>query len=53
MKYAPQLKPIGVSIEETLALLKILALGDQELDAGKTESLAEVVAKLKDSRNST
>lgn len=33
--------------QETLALLKILALGNQELSSGKTKSLADVVAQLK------
>ena len=37
--------------QETLALLKILALGDQEAESGKTEPLADVVANLKASRS--
>jgi prevent-host-death family protein len=36
--------------QETLALLKILALGNQEIDAGKTKPLAEVVARLRAKR---
>ncbi len=33
--------------QETLALLKILALGNQDLAAGKVKPLAEVVARLR------
>lgn len=33
--------------QETLALLKILALGTQELASGKVKPVAEVVARLK------
>ena len=33
--------------QETLALLKILALGNQEAEAGKTKLVAEVVARLR------
>ena len=39
-----------VSYEETqdaLALLKILAIGNQEIEQGKVKPLAEVVARLK------
>lgn len=32
--------------QETLALLKILALGNQEIEAGKVKPAAEVVARL-------
>lgn len=32
---------------ETLALLKVLALGQQEVVAGKVKPLSEVVARLK------
>ncbi|MBI4997694.1 MAG: type II toxin-antitoxin system Phd/YefM family antitoxin [Rhodocyclales bacterium] len=32
--------------QETLALLKILALGNQEIEAGKVKPLADVVARL-------
>jgi len=39
--------------QETLALLKILALGDQEAEAGRVEPWADVVATLKASKNST
>jgi len=35
------------STQETLALLKVLALGNDELAAGKVKPLAEVVARLK------
>lgn len=33
--------------QETLALLKILALGNQDIDSGKTRPLADVVQRLR------
>ena len=33
--------------QETLALLKILALGNQEIEAGKVKPVADVVARLR------
>jgi prevent-host-death family protein len=36
--------------QETLALLKILALGNQEVAAGKVKPVAEVVARLRAKR---
>jgi prevent-host-death family protein len=33
--------------QETLALLKILALGNQEVASGKVQSVADVVARLR------
>ena len=33
--------------QETLALLKILALGNQEIEAGKIKPITDVVARLK------
>ncbi len=36
--------------QETLALLKLLALGTQELEAGKFKPVAEVVARLRAKR---
>jgi prevent-host-death family protein len=33
--------------QETLALLKILALGNQEIEAGKVNAVADVVARLR------
>lgn len=33
--------------QETLALLKILALGNQEIEAGKVKPLVQVVARLR------
>lgn len=33
--------------QETLALLKLLALGNREIEAGKTRPLSEVVARLR------
>ena len=38
-------------IQETLALLKILALGNQEVAAGKAKPAAEIIARLR-SKNS-
>ena len=37
--------------EETLALLKILALGQQDVAAGRVKPVAEVVARLRAKRN--
>ncbi|MDP3873360.1 MAG: type II toxin-antitoxin system Phd/YefM family antitoxin [Methyloversatilis sp.] len=37
-------------IQETLALLKILALGNQDVAAGKVKSVADVVARLRAKR---
>lgn len=36
--------------QETLALLKVLALGQQEVAAGKVKPLSDVVARLKTKR---
>lgn len=36
--------------QETLALLKILALGNQDVEAGKVKPVAEVVARLRTKR---
>ena len=36
--------------QETLALLKILALGNQELEAGQLKPVAAVVARLRSKR---
>ncbi len=36
--------------QETLALLKILALGNQQIDAGKVKPIAEVAARLRAKR---
>jgi prevent-host-death family protein len=33
--------------QETLALLKILALGNQEIEAGRVKAVADVVARLR------
>ncbi len=37
--------------QETLALLKILAMGNQEVAAGKFKPVSEVVARLRAKRN--
>jgi prevent-host-death family protein len=37
--------------QETLALLKILALGNREIDAGKARPVADVVARLRAKRS--
>lgn len=37
--------------QETLALLKILALGNQDVAAGKVKAVAEVVARLRARRS--
>lgn len=36
--------------QETLALLKILALGNQDIEAGKVKPVADVLARLKAKR---
>ncbi len=36
--------------QETLALLKILAVGNQDLEAGRVKSVADVVARLRAKR---
>jgi len=37
---------------ETMALLKILALGNRQIEEGKTESAADVIKRLRDDRKS-
>ena len=37
-------------MQETLALLKILALGDRQIEAGEVQPAAEVVARLRERR---
>lgn len=39
-------------MQETLALLKILALGNREIEAGKVKPVAEVVERLRAKRQS-
>jgi prevent-host-death family protein len=36
--------------QETMALLKILALGNHQIEEGKTESAAKVIKRLRESR---
>lgn len=36
--------------QETLALLKVLAIGNQEIEAGKVKPVAEVIARLRAKR---
>ena len=36
---------------ETMALLKIIALGNQQIDAGKVESTADVIKRLRGKRD--
>ena len=36
--------------QQTLALLKVLALGQQDVDAGRVKSVADVVARLRGKR---
>ena len=38
--------------QETLALLKVLALGQQDVEAGRVKQVADVVARLRDKRDS-
>ncbi len=58
MRYSSQIKPISYlkakavlqavasdeATQETLALLKVLALGQQEVEAGKIKPLSKVLA---------
>ena len=55
-RYSTEVKPISyseakaviqdiASCEETLALLKILALGSQEIEAGKVKPVGDVAAQ--------
>jgi len=37
--------------QETLALLKLLALGNREIEAGKTKPLADVVQRLRNKKS--
>lgn len=37
-------------MQETLALLKILALGNQDVEAGRVKPVADVVARLRAKR---
>ena len=37
-------------MQETLALLKILALGNRQIEAGRVRSAADVVAQLRERR---
>jgi prevent-host-death family protein len=37
--------------QETLALLKILALGTRQIEAGNVEPVADVIERLRDRRN--
>ena len=40
-------------MQETVALLKILALGTSEIDAGQVQPATEVVARLRERRRTT
>lgn len=66
MRYSIQVKPISYlkakavlqdmasfeETQETLALLKMLALGSQDVAAGKVKPVADVVARLRAKRAS-
>lgn len=66
MRYSSQVKPISYlkakavlqdmasfeETQETLALLKMLALGSQDVAAGKVKPVADVVARLRAKRAS-
>jgi len=58
MRYSTRIKPVSylkakaviqdmASYEETLALLKILALGNQQVALGKVKPVAEVMKRLR------
>lgn len=56
MRYSSQVKPISylkanaAEVLTTLALLKILALGNQDVTADKVKPVADVVARLRAKR---
>jgi hypothetical protein len=47
MRYSSHVKP---ETQQTLALLKILALGNQEVSTGKVKLVSAVVARLRAGR---
>lgn len=50
MRYSTQVKPIShlkANAAQALALLKILALGNAEIEADKVKPVGEVVARLR------
>lgn len=48
MRQSDRIQPISYEqLQETLALLKILALGDRQIAAGEVQPAAEVVARLR------
>lgn len=48
MQLTSQIKSINYKQnQETLSLLKLLALGNQEVEAGRTKPLADVIQALK------
>jgi hypothetical protein len=49
MRYSKRIKP--KETRETLALLKILALGNQEVAAGRVKPAADAIARLRGSWN--
>jgi hypothetical protein len=52
MKYSTRLRSIrDVKAEETLALLKILALGRRQVEEGKTLPVDEAFRRLRDRRS--
>jgi hypothetical protein len=52
MRYSSRTKPVNFrrANAETLALLKILALGNREVAAGRIKPIADVVARLRAKR---
>ena len=53
MRYTSQVRPIShlkANATEMLALLKILALGNQEIDAGKLKPATKVIVQLRAKR---
>ena len=50
MKLSDQIEPISERMQETVALLKILALGNRQIEAGQVEPAASVIARLRERR---
>ena len=50
MKLSDQIEPISERMQETVALLKILALGNRQIEAGQVEPAASVIARFRERR---
>ena len=49
MKLSGQIKPIKyLKAQETMALLKMLALGNRQIEAGQVQPAEDVIARLRE-----